>query len=204
MITVLLADIISAKTISPIILPTHQYLKPDSLSYSPTESNDRKLVTQTFSKCYNVPIMANCDDLKRISEARLKTAEILINAQDWEGAAYMMGYVLECALKAVVCKTLHLQSYPDKADDISKFFKTHKFDPLLILSGLQDTFNTGAPIAVWQSWSEFTGEYPGDWPAMRYNAPGLTWNEVKVKKMYTNLIDPVHGIITQIKLKRRW
>jgi len=44
--------------------------------------------------------MANCAELRKIAKARLKSVETLMAVNDWHGAAYMLGYVLECALKA--------------------------------------------------------------------------------------------------------
>ncbi len=68
--------------------------------------------------------MANRKEFKSISLARLKTAKLLIDAKDWDGASYIMGYVLECGLKAVICKTLNLISYPEftKKKDVDNYF----------------------------------------------------------------------------------
>ncbi len=147
--------------------------------------------------------MANGRELKDISKARLKTVDVLLNANDWEGASYMMGYVLECALKSVICKTLHLVSYPEKigSDKIIKFFKTHDFDVLLTLSGMEDIFGFSGP--GFSSWSGFTQEYPGDWSTMRYTQ-NPNWDGIKTKKVYTYLVDPTTGILTFIKGGRRW
>ena len=74
--------------------------------------------------------MATGSDLKNIAKARLASAEILIKAKDWHGAAYMLPYALECALKAVICKTLNLMAYPDdykSKTDVRSFFSTHLF-----------------------------------------------------------------------------
>jgi len=154
--------------------------------------------------CYNLN-MSNCDELKKITKARLKSAKTLMAAKDWHGAAYMLGYVLECALKAVICKTLHLVEYPEntKNDKINLYFMTHRFEQLLLVSGLEDIFSSRGPAEVWKNWSDFILKYPGDWPAMRYNLD-LTWNKTNVKKLYSNLADSEHGIITLIRKKKRW
>ncbi|MBN1584924.1 HEPN domain-containing protein [Candidatus Uhrbacteria bacterium] len=89
--------------------------------------------------------MSDQKELKRIAKMRLRTAKILIDGKDWDAAWYMMGYALECALKAVVCKTLHLSKYPKQVDgaDKSSFFMTHRFDRLQVVSGLCDLFSFG-------------------------------------------------------------
>ncbi len=72
--------------------------------------------------------MADSNQLRKISQARLLSAETLISAKDWYGATYMMGYVLECALKAATCKTLHLGSYPSGTQNkkIDGYFEYQK------------------------------------------------------------------------------
>lgn len=149
--------------------------------------------------------MANLVELRTITRQRLKTAKILITAGDWDGAAYMLGYVLECALKAVTCKTLHLVQYPEnKSERIDSFFMTHRFDQLLIISGMSDVFNIKGPIESYRNWSEFTQEYPGDWPGMRYDQKYNSWGEAKVRRLYTNLTDKQGGILTEIIRRKRW
>jgi len=146
--------------------------------------------------------MANLKDYKKITRSRLKTVDVLMKAKDWDASAYMMGYVLECGLKGLICSKLRLNTYPDGNDEIARFFKTHKFDPLLVLSGLSGMFSPiGELQEAFQNWSEFTAEYQGDWPSMRYDS-GRVWDEVKIKKLYTNLTDKYYGVLTIIK--QRW
>lgn len=150
--------------------------------------------------------MASGRDLKLITSKRLKTTQILLKAKDWEGAAYMMGYVLECALKAACCKSLHLNNYPDvhgnkSSERITKFFYTHEFDALLVISGLNDLFSFGTK--GFSSWSGFTQEYPGGWTEMRYTV-NTNWTETKVKLLYSYLADEKNGILSIIKGGSRW
>lgn len=144
--------------------------------------------------------------LREITKARLKTAKILLKAKDWDGSVYMMGYVLECALKAAACKALHLATYPEntKNDKIDIYFMTHRFDQLLIVSGLEEIFSLKRGVVEESmNWSDFTINYPGDWPKMRYE-PNLIWDEIKTRKLYNNLTDYKSGILTVIKRRRKW
>lgn len=143
--------------------------------------------------------MPKKSDFKKNTLVRLKTVKILIKGEDWDAAAYMMGYTLECALKAATCKTLNLEKYPDKtgADKVDNFFKTHNFDRLLVVSGLTDLFSFNQ--AAFNDWSNFTKDFPGEWTEMRYNAPGK-WDQVKVLSVYNSL----ESIIRIIKKGRRW
>lgn len=145
--------------------------------------------------------MLDTKKLKLIAKKRLKTSITLMETGDWEMAVYMMGYTLECALKATICKRLRLTKYPeDKISDIKSFFMTHSFDRLLIVSGMEDLFSDRGPADVWYHWGQFIANYQGEWTAMRYETSSLS--EKKVKTLYTHLTHTKHGILT--KIKKRW
>ena len=148
--------------------------------------------------------MATGTDLKNIALKRLESAEHLIKAGDWEGAAYMMGFSLECALKSAICKTLHLQAYPEytKNKEVASFFMTHKFDCLYVVSGLTDIFNVNAGGDAYWNWSEFTKNYTGNWVETRYQLSN--WDGQKVSGLFKYLSDTNHGIITEIESNKRW
>ena len=151
--------------------------------------------------------MANTQELKEIALARLKTSQILINANDWDGAGYMLGYVLECALKAVICKTLKLLDYPQytKNEKTDAYFMTHKFDQLLIASGMDYIFSSRGPADAFKYWSTFTEEYPGDWPTMRYDRQRQKqFDEIKVQKLYNVLTEKKRGILAIIEQEKKW
>lgn len=143
--------------------------------------------------------MEDVKKLKTIALKRLKTVDILMKAEDWELATYIMGYVLECALKAMVCKTLRLTKYPDVK--IAKgVFITHKFDRLLLVSGMTDIFSDRGPAEAWFHWGQFVNEYKGEWTGMRYELGKR--GEQQVKNLYTHLTDTNGGILEEIK--KRW
>lgn len=151
--------------------------------------------------------MANNVELREISKARLRSAGKLIEAEDWLGAVYMMAWALECALKAVTCKTLHLQNYPENTKDkkANDYFRTHRFDRLLTVSGLENIFTSRGDVDAYQNWSDFTEDLQGDWPEIRYpQKRSHIWTESKVKSMYTNLKDTEKGIIAIISRKHKW
>src|SRR3989338_10729582 len=106
------------------------------------------------------------EKLKAVVEARMRSVEILLQSEDWFLAAFTTAFVLECALKVMICKTLSLSAYPEDAKKIGSkvrnFFWTHEFSQLLILSGLNEFFSpTGISPELFQNWSDFTKEFPG-------------------------------------------
>ena len=144
--------------------------------------------------------MANFGDFKKLTKARLNTVKILMKANDWNSAAYMMGYALECSLKATVCKTLKLSVYPEytKRENIDKYFMTHSFQQLLIVSGLSNIFSLDGPAKAFQNWSDFTNEYKDRWTEMRYEVEEK-WDSDRVKKLYKYLVTGRSAIIKEIR-----
>ncbi|HWP61467.1 MAG TPA: hypothetical protein VN495_02600 [Candidatus Paceibacterota bacterium] len=154
--------------------------------------------------------MASGADLKSIAQARLVSAETLMSAGDWHAAAYMLPYSLECALKSVICKTLHLGTYPDDQwaheMQVQSFFTTHIFVQLIVVSGLTDIFSPTGRAEPYGHWSKFTAVYPGKWIGMRYNdtIKMAQFDEKKVRELHFMLTDPQHGILTVIENEGRW
>jgi hypothetical protein len=117
-------------------------------------------------------------DLRKIARARIKDGEILFRVGRYDGALYLCGYAVEMALKARICKTLHWDGYPENAKEFHNFktFKTHDFDTLLRLSGLEEKIKINKVLMA--DWSVV-----GAWdPKIRYNPIG-TAKEQEVNSM---------------------
>ncbi|MBS1820488.1 MAG: HEPN domain-containing protein [Acidobacteria bacterium] len=56
----------------------------------------------------------NRADLQRLSTARIREAKILLKAGEYNGAYYLAGYAVECALKACIAKRVRKYDFPDK------------------------------------------------------------------------------------------
>src|SRR5512142_1657853 len=97
---------------------------------------------------------------QRISELRRKEALALLTAGHYPGAYYLVGYALECALKACVAKQVRRYDFPDKklADKVF----THDLEVLMKLSGLAPDVEKEMKInksfalnwAIVKDWSE--------------------------------------------------
>lgn len=83
--------------------------------------------------------MLSTADLISIAEARLQDAEALCKAARFDGAVYLVGYAVEIALKARICRTLAWTHYPATRGEFDGLlsFKTHDLDILLRLSGIE-------------------------------------------------------------------
>jgi len=88
--------------------------------------------------------MQNRTKIQEIAENRLAEAELLFQNGHYDGACYIVGYCIELALKATICKTLDIDNLFDpngkyKAEFI-KPFKTHNLADLLAYAGLKNKF----------------------------------------------------------------
>lgn len=151
--------------------------------------------------------MVTRSELRKLTYRKIQTIKRLIKDEEWEVAAYLMGYVLECALKAASCKALRLSGYPPvkfRSGNEGVGFKTHEFEQLLLVSGLSDIYGTLSATPAYSNWSNFTINYPGVWTSMRYDDMSRRFDETTVKELAKNLYDDSDSIIETIKKNKRW
>lgn len=94
--------------------------------------------------------MATRKQLKDLSALRLREAETLFKQGLYDGARYLLGYVVELALKARICRVLDLQDYPD-IGQLRRMYATHDLDQLLTLAGLRRKLTLGNPM-LFDNW----------------------------------------------------
>ncbi|MGC1463812.1 MAG: HEPN domain-containing protein [Terracidiphilus sp.] len=78
----------------------------------------------------------NRSDFQRLSELRLKEAKALLAAGFPEGAYYLSGYAVECALKACIARRTQEFDFPEKKRVNDSH--THDLGKLLVLAGLSE------------------------------------------------------------------
>jgi HEPN domain-containing protein len=102
----------------------------------------------------------NRSDLQKIAEIRIRESSKLLDAGFPDGAYYLAGYAVECALKACIAKRTREHDFPEKTLVISSY--THKLKDLLRLAELKtelDAILQKDPLmeanwAIVQDWSE--------------------------------------------------
>ena len=95
--------------------------------------------------------------LQRIAEVRIREARVLLGKDFYDGAYYLSGYSVECALKACIAKQTKAGDFPDK-QFVNKSY-THDLSVLLQLAGLQNELESldhrvQVNWAVVKDWSE--------------------------------------------------
>jgi HEPN domain-containing protein len=101
------------------------------------------------------------EQLQQLAELRLEDAEALIASGRWAAAYYLLGYAVECALKACVAQQFRTDEVPDRK--LVNSFYTHRLDELLSISGAKSEFETRA---------RSDSNFERNWSAAR------EWNEV--------------------------
>ena len=131
-------------------------------------------------------------DLQVLAEARVVDAEALLQGGRWAAAYYLLGYAVECALKACAAKQFHEHEVPDKT--IVNDFYTHRVDKLLNISG--------AKVAL-EAQAAADPRFQVNWNAVR------DWNEssrydhstteARARDMLVAVADPSSGVLPWLK-----
>ena len=134
----------------------------------------------------------NRNDLQSLAELRVADAEILLNARRFPAAYYLLGYAVECALKACIARQIKEHDFPDRQLVLDSY--THNLEQLLRISGVKPQF--GARVKVdkafevnWTTVRDLT-------EAARYddNVP-----EVRARELLIAVMDATSGVLTWLK-----
>ena len=132
-------------------------------------------------------------DLQALSKARLIEAKALLKLGLNDGAYYLAGYAVECALKACIAKGSQRHEFPDKRRADASY--SHNLRALITVAGLDAYFKRAIQDAsfednwkIAESWSEQS----------RYEKHGVESAEALVAAIG----DKHHGVIAW--LKQRW
>jgi HEPN domain-containing protein len=80
------------------------------------------------------------ENFHKVSGLRVQEALTLLEAGHYPGAYYLIGYAVECALKACVAKQVKQYDFPDKKLANEAF--THDLEKLIRVSGLSPDFES--------------------------------------------------------------
>jgi HEPN domain-containing protein len=139
----------------------------------------------------DVPIYRR--DFKQLAELRAQEARVLLARGKQQGAYYLSGYAVECALKACIAKKTKRFEFPAKRAYVERAY-SHNLDDLAKLAGLEAELdrsikNNTAFAANWSTVKDWTEQ-------SRYKPSGLNG-----KDMYHAVAD-MDGVLAWIKL--RW
>lgn len=134
----------------------------------------------------------NRTDLQKLADIRVEDARVLIDAGRFPGAYYLLGYAVECALKACIAKQIREHDFPDKRLVLDSY--THNLDRLLEISGVKRQFDDKVKT---------DGGFGASWTTVRDWTEGARYEnnvpEVKVRDLLKATTDPASGVLTWLK-----
>jgi HEPN domain-containing protein len=89
-------------------------------------------------------------DFQNLSTLRVREARKLVDAGLYDGAYYLGGIAIECALKSIIARATRRYEFPDLKRTQRAY--THNFEELLKLSGLGTALNVAEPY-VQDAWA---------------------------------------------------
>lgn len=134
----------------------------------------------------------NRTDLQILAEARVADAYILLSAQRWGAAYYLLGYAVECALKACAARQFRQDEVPDRR--VVNDLYTHRLDTLLAISDLKAALESRANSepAFQINWNTVR-----DWnETSRYDH---STSEAKAQDMLVAVSDQRTGVLSWLK-----
>jgi len=134
----------------------------------------------------------NRDDLQRISRLRVKEARVLFKNGYFSGAYYLLGYAVECALKACIAKQIKRYDFPDRKLINDSY--SHELEKLLSVSGLkaelQEEIRSNPKLEV--NWAIVK-----DWSVQSRYSTDIS--ETTVRDFYSAVTTRKDGVLSWLK-----
>jgi len=134
-------------------------------------------------------------DFQELAEIRIAEAEALLAQAKYDGAYYLAGYAVECALKACIARQTNQHDFPPKPESVRKYY-SHKIDEFLDTTGLKPMRNATASTdanfnANWLTATEWSEQ-------SRYDRK----SRADAEDLIAAITDANHGVLPWIK--RYW
>lgn len=134
----------------------------------------------------------NRRDFQLLARLRLREARLLLDNNKFEGAYYLAGYSVECALKACIAKTIHQYDFPNKQLALNSH--SHNLEQLIKVAGLDNDLATEKSA---NPTFEINWTIVKDWSEKeRYNT---TISRQKAKDLYSAITSRRYGIMTWLR-----
>jgi hypothetical protein len=133
----------------------------------------------------------NRNDLRALARSRLADGRALPQAGRFDGAYYLLGLGVECALKACICRKTLRYDFPDK--DLAFKSYSHELPRLVQAADLEQTLETAmrADARLAANWLVVK-----DWSIeSRYATPG----QAKAEALEAAVNDRRHGVMRWIR-----
>ncbi len=141
-------------------------------------------------------ISMNRSDFQKLAELRIKEAQILLENNCFEGAYYLAGYAVECALKACIARKTQQFDFPPKRAVVDDMYK-HDLLKLINVSGLKSDF---------EKHEKESNEFAANWGTIKDWSEEIRYNTTVEQKRAIDVLaaitDKDYGILEW--LKKSW
>ena len=133
----------------------------------------------------------NRADFQKLAKLRVREAKILLDNKCYEGAFYLAGYAVECALKACIAKKTKRYDFPPKNAD--KLY-IHDLRALITLAGLK--LDSDAELGR-------TKEFRENWVTVKDWSEGARYesgtDKERAHALYTAITAEPNGVLSWLK-----
>ncbi|HEC83818.1 MAG: DNA-binding protein [Candidatus Parabeggiatoa sp. nov. 2] len=134
----------------------------------------------------------NRNDFQQLADIRVKEAKVLLDNQCFDGAYYLLGYAVECALKSCISKQFKEPDFPDLQTVRDCY--THSFPKLLRVAALEQNMqNDWRTLPKLQSnWITVT-----EWSEQARYQHNIT--QVTAQELYDAVTENQTGVLSWLK-----
>jgi hypothetical protein len=138
----------------------------------------------------------NRADFQKLSGLRVREAKTLLDGKHYEGAYYIAGYAVECALKACIARKTKRYDFPLNEKAVREIY-THELEKLVKAADLGAALRAeeDTDIQFRSNWGVVKG-----WNERARYETGT--DEKRARDLYFAITDKKHGVLAW--LKRYW
>jgi hypothetical protein len=136
----------------------------------------------------------NREQLRKLTKLRVKEAKILYDNRCFDACYYLLGYAVECALKACIAKQVQQYDFPDKK--LANESHTHNLIKLIKIANLDEELNKDGYDSIKINWSIITNTNTSEvvWSEMvRYYTDSISL--AQAKDFFDAVLDENEGIL---------
>jgi HEPN domain-containing protein len=131
----------------------------------------------------------NRADFQKLAKLRIREAKVLLDRKHYEGAYYLAGYAVECALKACIAKKTKRHDFPPKTN-----YYIHNLAPLVNHAGLSAALEEERKLDTkfesnWGNVKDWTEE-------SRYESD---IDEKRASDLYSAITNKEHGVLSWLR-----
>jgi len=137
----------------------------------------------------------NRADFQKLTEIRIREAKVLLDRKCYEGAYYLVGYAVECALKACIAKRTLAYDFPPKPQVVRDFYQ-HDIRSLAKMAGLELELNKRLSVVQFKSNWDFVCSWSEEKRYETHTSPKFA------RDLYRAVTNSRNGVL--VWLKKYW